>query len=73
MDLQNHRNFKRANTPVRNYRIDDLMRIFGVGRSTIYDWLNKDLLPKPITIGRTPVFMADEIDAFVEAKKAARG
>lgn len=55
-----------------NYRFEDVMEKFGVGRSTVYDWVKKGILPKPIKIGTVPIFIGDEIDAVIEERKKER-
>lgn len=55
-----------------NYRLIDLQRLFGVSRSTIYYDIQRGILPQPIKIGRTSVWLRDEIDRVIERQKAAR-
>lgn len=55
-----------------NYRFEDVMETFCIGRSTVYDWIKKGILPKPIKIGTVPLFIGDEIDAVIEERKKAR-
>jgi len=56
----------------QNYRISDVMQLFGIGRSTVYDLINKNILPRPIKLNRTSVFIKEEIDELIEELKKAR-
>jgi len=56
----------------QNYRITDVMKLFGIGRSTVYDLVNRKVIKPPIKLGRTSVFLKDEIDAVIEERKQAR-
>jgi len=56
----------------QNYRISDVMQLFGIGRSTVYDLINKKILPRPIKLNRTSVFIKEEIDELIEELKKAR-
>jgi predicted DNA-binding transcriptional regulator AlpA len=50
----------------------DIMRRYGIGRSTSYDWEKQGVLPKPIMMGGTPIFDPDELDAADEKCKLQR-
>jgi len=56
-----------------NYRIEDIMLIFGIGRSTVYDLIKKNTLPQPIKLGRSAIWLRSEIDSVIEERKNARG
>lgn len=59
--------------PEQNYRIEALKALFGgIGNSTVYDLIKKEILPKPIKIGRSSVWIKDEVDAVIEERKKAR-
>lgn len=55
-----------------NYRGSDIQQIFGIGQSTMYEYIQRQILPKPIKLGRTSVWLKSEIDAVIEERKAAR-
>lgn len=55
-----------------NYRAKDVQKLFGIGQSTLYDHIKKGILPKPIKLGRTSVWIREEIDAVIEERKQAR-
>lgn len=55
-----------------NYRAKDVQKLFGIGQSTLYDYIQKGILPKPIKLGRTSVWIKEEIDAVIEERKQAR-
>lgn len=55
-----------------HYRIKDVMKLFGIGRSTVYDLIDREILKPPIKLGRTSVFLKEEIDAVIEERKSAR-
>lgn len=56
----------------RNYRAKDVQNIFGIGHSSLYDYTNSGILPKQIKLGRSSVWLGDEIDSVIDAHKAAR-
>ncbi len=46
----------------------------GLSRSTIYDWIAKGQFPQPIPLGGNLVgWLASEIEAWIQARIAARG
>lgn len=55
-----------------HYRAKDLMALFGIGRSTLYDWVHQEILPKPIKLGRSSIWLKDEIDNVIQVRKDAR-
>jgi len=55
-----------------NYRINDIMLLFGIGRSTVYDLVKKKVLPQPIKLGGTSIWLRSEIDDVIEERKLAR-
>jgi len=56
-----------------NYRIEDIMLIFGIGRSTVYDLIKRNILPKPLKLGGSSIWLRSEIDGVIEERKNARG
>ncbi len=56
-----------------HYRAKDLQKLFGIGQSTLYDWIQRQILPKPVKLGRTSIWIREEIDAVIEERKQARG
>lgn len=57
---------------IQNYRIKDIMHLFGIGRSTVYEYVQRQILPPPIKLGRTSIWLKSEIDAVIEQQKKAR-
>ena len=55
-----------------NYRIQDVQRVLGIGHSTVYDHMAKGLIPKPLKIGRTSIWLKVEIDAVIDRAIEAR-
>ncbi len=54
-------------------RRDDVERVTGLGRSTIYDWMAKGEFPAPIKLGGRAVgWPESEIAAWLESRKAGR-
>jgi prophage regulatory protein len=46
---------------------------YGVPASTLYDWISKDLFPKPVRLGARAVgWRVDELEAWEQARIAAR-
>jgi len=56
----------------QHYRGRDIQKIFGIGQSTMYEYIQQGILPKPIKLGRTSIWLKDEIDAVIEERKLAR-
>lgn len=46
----------------RYFDIDDLMKLFKVGRTTIYNWLNSGKLPEPMTPPHTDKKLWDQAE-----------
>lgn len=42
----------------------DLMQRYGVSRATCNRWLGQGLLPKPIYVSTTPLWLESDLDAF---------
>lgn len=55
-----------------NYTTNDLMALFCVGRSTLYDLIARGEIKPPCKIGRTSFWPREEIDALIEERKQAR-
>ena len=53
-------------------RFTDVMKRYGAGRSTIYDWVNKGICPAPVKLGGTPLFVLEELDQADEKRKLER-
>lgn len=56
----------------QHYRGKDIQKMFGIGQSTMYEYIQQKILPKPIKLGRTSIWLKSEIDAVIEERKAAR-
>ena len=55
-----------------NYRITDIMQIFGIGRSTVYDLIKKNILPQPLKLGGSSIWLRSEIDDVIKELQIAR-
>lgn len=55
-----------------NYRIDDLMGLFGIGRSTVYELVKKGILPPPIKLGRSSIWLGAEVYEAIKKRIAER-
>ena len=51
----------------------EVVRRVGVTASTIVRWVEKDIFPKPYTLGGRTFFSAREVDAWIDDQKANRG
>jgi prophage regulatory protein len=64
--------------PLRVIRRAEVQARLGIGRSTLYSYLNErspnylPTFPKPIRIGTTVGFIEHELDAFVTSRMKAR-
>jgi len=56
----------------QHYRGRDIQKLFGIGQSTMYEYVQRNILPKPIKLGRTSIWLKSEIDAVIEERKQAR-
>ncbi len=57
----------------RILRLPQVQEVCGVGRSTLYDWINAGKFPKPVKLGVRAVGWAEtEIDAWLEARMSER-
>jgi len=56
-----------------NYRGKDVQKLFGIGQSTMYEYIQQGILPRPIKLGRTSIWLKSEIDTVIEERKQARG
>jgi len=55
-----------------NYRGKDVQKLFGIGQSTMYEYIQQGILPRPIKLGRTSIWLKSEIDVVIEERKSAR-
>ncbi|WP_038057197.1 helix-turn-helix transcriptional regulator [Thermodesulfobacterium hydrogeniphilum] len=52
------------------YRIDDLVELLRVGRSTIYLWVKEGRFPKPVKLSRrVSGWLRSDVHAWLEARK----
>lgn len=59
--------------PTIGIRPRELMREYGIGKHGLAILIEKEGHPKPIALGkRSSMFLRSEIDAWLEARKAAR-
>ena len=52
--------------------VDEISKYLGVGRETIYNWIEKRAMPAQ-KIGRCWKFKRSEVDAWVKSGEAAEG
>ena len=55
-----------------NYRAKDVQKLLGISSSTLYDLISRGLLPRPIKLGRSSIWLREEIEAVIEERKSAR-
>jgi predicted DNA-binding transcriptional regulator AlpA len=55
-----------------NYRAKDMQRLLGISSSTLYDLISRGLLPRPIKLGRSSIWLREEVEACIEERKNAR-
>lgn len=55
-----------------NYRAKDVQKLLGISSSTLYDLISRGLLPRPIKLGRSSIWLREEIEAVIEERKNAR-
>jgi len=67
------------NNTIKVLRIKDLINKIGIGRSTIYDWLNPQsprfnaTFPRPMKIGLSAIgWLEHEVDAWITAQATLR-
>ena len=54
-----------------NYRAKDVQKLLGISSSTLYDLISRGLLPQPIKLGRSSIWLREEIEAVIEERKHA--
>lgn len=55
-------------------RLPDVMAKCGLGRSSIYAYIQKNAFPQPIRLGERAVgWKSDEVDAWIEQRAEMRG
>ena len=59
-------------TTERLLRLDATRQMTGLGRTMIYKMVAEGAFPSPVKIGRTTMWAESEIQAWIEARKAAR-
>ncbi len=52
--------------------LPELLRMLPVTRQTIWRWHRAGKFPKPVCIGAKPAWVRAEVDAWIDARKAAR-
>ncbi|MGD8112863.1 AlpA family transcriptional regulator [Vibrio sp. TRT 17S01] len=58
---------------MRFLRIQDVMSLTGLGRSTIYKFMDEDIFPKTIPLGGRAVgWLESEIEEWMESRLALR-
>jgi predicted DNA-binding transcriptional regulator AlpA len=48
------------------YRVKEIALMCGVGRTSIYEFIKKGLLPRPLKINSMSFWKKEDIDAFFE-------
>jgi len=56
----------------QHYRGSDVQKLFGISQSTLYLYIQKNILPAPIKLGRTSIWLKSEIDAVIQKRIAIR-
>jgi prophage regulatory protein len=55
-------------------RLPEVMATTGLGRSSIYAYVQKNAFPQPIRLGERAVgWKSDEVDAWIEQRAEMRG
>ena len=58
----------------RIMRLPEVMNTTGLGRSSIYAYVQKNVFPKPFKIGEKAIgWKADEVAAYIERRAELRG
>jgi prophage regulatory protein len=58
---------------VRLLRGKQILEMFGISHSTLYQWMSQGRFPKPIELGpNTRAWLTDEVDAFIVARAKER-
>ena len=53
-------------------RLPDVLTMCGLGRSKLYAMIAEGEFPKPVHLGRASAWPVSELQAWIEARKAAR-
>lgn len=58
---------------MRIIRLKDVMKMTGLGRSTVYKFIAENTFPKPVSLGdRCVGWVEGEVVSWIESKVAAR-
>ncbi len=69
--LEGNENEETTSVPIRLIRLKEVMHRVGLGRSTIYRWMNEGKFPKPHQIGTYNVrWLESDIDDWIVKKTA---
>jgi prophage regulatory protein len=53
-------------------RINQVIEKLGLKKPTIYAYMKRGLLPKPVKLGRVSIWLESEVDAALDARIIAR-
>lgn len=62
------------NQPIKRfYRIPDVAEYFSVSRDTVYAWIDRGVLPKPLRLGGTiPCWTLEDLEACIDRRDRDR-
>lgn len=73
MGEENDKGATEARRVTRLLRLPEVQHRVGLGRSTIYRWMNEGKFPKPVQLGGHSVaWLQDEIDNWISATSATK-
>ncbi len=55
---------------IRLMRLKEVLEMCGIGRASIYNWMNENQFPKQVKIGpRAVAWRSDEVEQWIETRK----
>jgi excisionase family DNA binding protein len=52
--------------------VREIAALFGVGRTTIYAWIHRGVIPRPLLIGGVSRWRRSDVDRIVQGKRGLR-
>lgn len=57
--------------PKRYIRAKAVCAKLSISKATLYDWVSKGLIPRPLKLGATSFWIESDLEAAVEGREAA--
>jgi prophage regulatory protein len=69
MDIIIKSSDQKIHATIKFYRVNQLIQILSISKSTIWSWVNKGVFPKPHKLGENvTVWSAEEVDEWIKSR-----